>query len=176
MLSRRLTLLKDLGVVFASPSDADLPKAERLLLAIEKTYSAPANDVPRLALWDHYLFLTRIYSSKHHQGKVIETAWKVLRSLGFIIKMQPPLSPETHFEVEQWGLMNNCVIQAWVHLWTAYAQVAPDLCKKAEEYAKISYKICIGEDETFGEKYGRLAHQAIFEGKDLVELFQSVVL
>ena len=54
-----------------------------------------------------------------------------------------------------------------MHLWTAYAQVAPDLCKKAEERAKITYKICIGDDDTFDEKYGKLAHQAIFEGIDL---------
>jgi len=61
-------------------------------------------------------------------------------------------------------------------LWTAYTQVAPDLCEKAEEYAKVTYKICIGEDDTFDEKYGKLAHQAMFEGIDLGESFQSVAL
>ncbi len=94
----------------------------------------------------------------NQSSKVIEAAWKVPMSLGFTIKRQNPLSLKSPFEVEQWGLMEDCLIQIWVHLWTAYAQVAPDLCKKAEEYAKITYKICIGEDDTFDEKYGKLAY------------------
>lgn len=148
MSSKRLALLEDLKAAFDSQTGADLPKAERILDAIEKTYSEPASDVPRLPLWNPYLLLTRIYNSKNQQDKVIETAWKVLMSLGFTIKRQNPLSLKSPFEVEQWGLMENCLIQIWVHLWTAYAQVAPDLCKKAEEYAKITYRICIGDDDT----------------------------
>lgn len=99
--SKRLALLKDLKAAFGSQTGADLPKAERILDAIEKTYSAPASDVPPLALWDPYLLLTRIYSSKNQQDKVIETAWKVLISLGFTIKRQNPLSLKSPFEVEQ---------------------------------------------------------------------------
>ena len=44
---------------------------------------------------------SRIYSSKNQQDKVIETAWKVLISLGFTIKRQNPLCLESPFEVEQ---------------------------------------------------------------------------
>ncbi|KAL8713675.1 MAG: hypothetical protein Q9220_002201 [cf. Caloplaca sp. 1 TL-2023] len=177
VLSRRLALLKDFEAAFGDRTiAADLPQAERLLEAIEKTYSAPAKDVPRLALWEHYLLLTRIYSSKNQQDKVIEMAWKVIISLGFTVKRHDPMSLKSPFEVEQWGSMTDSLIKTWVYLWTAYAQVAPDLCKKAEEYAKITYKICVGEDLTFDEKYGKLAHQAIFEGVDLDEAFQSLTL
>ena len=66
------------------------------------------------------------------------------------------------------------MVEVWTHLWTAYAKVAPQLCKKAEEYARVSYKICIGEDETFDEKVGRIVHQAIFEGTDLATAFQRM--
>ena len=176
VLSRRVNLLEDLKAAFGSQVSTDLPKVERILGAIEKTYSEPAANVPRLALWDPYLLLTRIYSSKNQQDKVIETAWKILMSLGFTIKRQNPPSLTSPFEVEQWGLMEDCLIQTWVHLWTAYAQVAPDLGKKAEEYAKITYRICIGEDDTFDDKYGKLAHQAMFEGSDLGEAFHSAGL
>ena len=72
--------------------------------------------------------------------------------------------------------MEDFLVQTWVHLWTAYARVAPELCQKAEEYARITYGICIGEDDTFDEKYGRLARQAIFEGRELADAFQSVGL
>lgn len=40
---------------------------------------------------------------------------------------------------------------------SAYHSVAPDLEIQAEEYARISYKICLGEDETFDETYGKLS-------------------
>ncbi len=173
---KRLPLLEDFEAAFGSPTGGNLPKAERLLNAIEKTYSEPASDVPRLALWLPYLLLTQTYSSKKQQEKVIETAWKVLTSLGFTIKRQDPLSLKSPFGIEQWGLMADCLIEVWVHLWTAYAQVAPDLCKKAEEYAKITYKICIGEDVTFDEKIGNRARRVMFEGVDLREAFESVAL
>ena len=176
VLNRRHNLLEDLKVALGSEMDADLPKAERMLVAIEKTYSEPANDVPRLALWQPYFLLTRIYSSQNRQDKVIEMAWKVLISLGFTVKRQNPSSLNSPFEVEQWGVMEDCLIQTWVHLWTAYAHVAPDLCQKAEEYAKITYRICNGEDDTFDEKYGKLARQAMFEGRELGEAFQSAGL
>lgn len=173
--SKRLALLKNLKTAFGNRTDADLPKAERILNAVEKTYTELASEVPRLALWHSYLLFTRIYCSKNQQNKMIETAWKVLKSFGFKIKRQNPLFLQSSFEVEQWGLMKDCLIQIWVHLWTAYAQVAPGLCKKAEEYAKITYKICIGENDTFDETYGKLAHQAMFEGIDLGEAFQSMI-
>ncbi|KAL2036485.1 hypothetical protein N7G274_010801 [Stereocaulon virgatum] len=172
--SKRLALLEDLKAAFGNRTGADLPKAERILNAVEKTYTELASEVPRLALWHPYLRLTRIYCSKNQQDKVIETAWKVLKSLGFKIKRQNPLSLRSPFDFEQWGLMEDCLIQIWIHLWTAYAQVAPGLCKKAEEYAKVTYKICIGEDDTFDETYGKLAHEAMFEGVDLGEAFQSM--
>ena len=66
------------------------------------------------------------------------------------------------------------MVEVWTHLSTAYAKVAPQLCEKAEYYAKVSYKICIGEDETFDEKVGRVVHQAIFEGTDLGTAFRRM--
>jgi hypothetical protein len=36
-----------------------------------------------------------------------------------------------------------------------YYWVAPDLEMQAEQYARISYKICVGEEETFDEKFAK---------------------
>lgn len=165
ILGRRLTLLKDLEIVFGCQYGADLAKAKRLLDVIEKTYPAPATDVPRLAISEAYLLLATMQNAKKQYEEVIESAWKVLISLGFQVKKQDPLSLKSPFEIEQWGLMEGCVMYAWQFLRKAYAQVAPDLCKTAEKYAKISYKICIGEDETFNEKWDSLAQQITLEGK-----------
>ncbi|KAL2040023.1 hypothetical protein N7G274_007426 [Stereocaulon virgatum] len=171
---KRAALLQDLAVALNNPDSADLPKAERLLATMQKTYTAPATEVPRFALRDPYLVLTRLYNSQKQHDKAIQTAWKFLDSLGFVVKRQDPSWLKSAFEVEQWGLMTDSVVEIWVHLWTAYAHLAPDLCKKAEEIAKISYKICVGEAETFDQKYGKIAHQAISEGLHLGLAFQKL--
>lgn len=149
--------------------EAGLAAVEKLLAAIEQTYTAPAAAVPRLTLWDPYLALTRIYASIDEPEKTITTAWKVLAALGFVVKRDTSsvLSP---FQVEQWGLMADPLIETWVHLWTAYECLlprSPELCNKAEGYARTTYKICIGEDETFEEKVGRVAKEAINGRGDL---------
>lgn len=174
---RRNALLQDLRATFLTPGGCDLPKAERLLAAIEKTYSAPAKDVPRLELGDPYLLLTRIYALQNKSQNVIQTAFKVLTSLGFVITHQSPDSPNSSsFKVLKWGLTTDEVIETWTHLWTAWGNVAPHLCKEAEEYARVSYKICIGEDETFDETVGKMARETMFGGIDLGTAFQQMSL
>ena len=66
--------------------------------------------------------------------------------------------------------MVDPLIENWVHLWVAYERLVsrrPEPRKKAEEYARMTYKICIGEDETFEEQVGRVARKAIRERGDL---------
>src|SRR5207248_2968543 len=124
----------------------DAAKAERLLAAIELTYKAPPSKVPRLALWAPFLRLTRVYAKQSQPTKVVSMALKVLESLGFLIKgAHLPVSFSIPFEVVQWGVMMDGVIETWIHLWTAYARLAPYLCQKVEECATISYRVCIGE-------------------------------
>jgi len=158
-IKKREALLGDLKAACKTTGGVHLSKAERLLTAMEQTYKANCAEVPRLALWDPYLMLTRIYATQNEPQKVISTALKVLGSLGFVIKGASlpgaKKKGKAPFEVEQWGLVLDHVIEAWVHLWTAYACVAPELCGKAEECARTAYRICIGEDTTFDENYGQ---------------------
>ncbi len=176
VLKKRSALLQDLTDAFGSRSGADLPKAERVLAALEKTYSVPAATVPRLALWDPYLLLARLYNSNNQQDKVVLTAWKVLEALGFVIERQNPASAGSAFEVVQWGLMQDFVVEAWVLLWAAFSKVASELCERAEECAKTAYRICVGEDVTFDERYGKMAQQAMFEGLDLGQAFAAMTI
>ncbi|KAK4694738.1 hypothetical protein P7C71_g2891, partial [Lecanoromycetidae sp. Uapishka_2] len=173
VISKRAVLLKDLKNAFEAKDGPDLPKCERILPLLEKTYSVSAANVPRLALWDPYLLLVRIYNTKNKPDKVVQTAWKVLESLGFVLNRNAA-DPKSPFEVVQWGLMQDYVVEAWVFLWAAFATIAPELCGKAEECAKTAYRICIGEDVTFDERYGKMAHQAIFEGLDLTQAVQTM--
>jgi len=170
-VDKRLKIRSDLLAALDNPKGVDTAKFERSLGAIESTYTIPATTVPRLLLWDPYLFLTRAYSSEKKSAHVITYAWKTLASLGFVIKREQPTSLTSIFEIEQWGQVVDHVIETWVHLWVAYATLAPNLCEKCERYARITYKICIGEDVTFGENYGAAAKRAMCEGADLaVEL------
>lgn len=99
----------------------------------------------------------------------ITTAWKVLAALGFVVKRDTS-SIFSPFEVEQWGLMADALIETWVHLWLSYELLVPRqsaLCAKAEDYARTTYRICIGEDESFEEKVGSVARRMIHGGGDL---------
>lgn len=167
---RRAALLKELEVASKNiVGEAGLANMERLLAGIKQTYPVPAAKAPRLALWDLYLALTRVYASINDPARTITTAWKVLAALGFVIERDTS-SIASPFQVTQWGLMVDSLIETWVHLWTAYeclVPLRPELCEKAEEYARTTYKICIGEDETFEEKVGREAKKAIHQVGDL---------
>ena len=168
--TKRAALLEDLKAAFQA---SNLPKAERLLTAIEKTYSAPAKDIPRLELADPYLLLTRIHNSHNRPQTAIQTALKALTSLGFVIPPDPPVSS---FAVLQWGLPHDQVIETWTHLWTAWDKIAPHLCGKAEEYARLSYRVCVGEDDTFDETVGKVARENMQRGKDLGRAFLEMTL
>jgi len=161
ILKRRDALREDLKIALTA-SVLDVAKTERLLASIERTYEFPPSRVPRLALWAPYLRLMRTYVAVNQPVKVLASALKGLECLGFVIKGAHPLElPSIHFEVAQWGVMIDTVIEAWLHLRATYAILAPHLCQKAEEYAMVSYKICIGEDVTFEESFGRKAREAV---------------
>ena len=157
--------------------DPNLPNAERILSALEKTYAAPARVVPRLALWNPYLLLTRCYQLRNEHEKTAQTAWKVLESQGFVIKREDTATLNcSPFEISHWGLASDYLVEAWVHLWAAYAHVAPGLCDKVEKCAKMAYKLCVGEDVTFDERYGKIAREAMSGGANLGEAFQAMSL
>lgn len=163
LLRRREVLLGDLYAAAEAPGGIDVAKGERLLEAIEKTYKAPPDRVPRLALWDPYLLLTRIYQVQDRPEKVVTLSLKLLASLGFIIRGGQPrgLPAEPPLEVVEWGVVVDSVVETWLHLWMAYATVAPTLCEAAEKYAKTAYRIVVGEDDTFDESYGEQIRQKI---------------
>lgn len=149
--------------------EAGLAARERLLAAIEQTYTVPAATVPRLTLWDFYHGLARLYASIGEPERTIITAWKVVAALGYVVKRDIS-SVFSSFRIEQWGLMVDGLIETWVLLWMAYEKLVPrhpELCEKAEEYARTTYKICVGEDDTFEGQVGNVARKAMHDGSDL---------
>jgi hypothetical protein len=85
-------------------------------------------------------------------------ALKALECLGFVIEGADILdSSGRPLRVLKWGIMMDGVIQAWIHLGNVYAAFKPQLEDKAKEYARTSYRICVGEDVTFEESHGEHA-------------------
>ena len=168
----RAALNQDIMRVWDDPTGVDVDKVSRIVKAIDATYTAPSSKVPRLAVIQPYFMLVCAYSRSRKHAHVITTAWKLLYSLGFT--RSGGASMASKFELTQWGLAEDIVIETWVHLYCAYAKLAPQLCLTVEKYARTSYKIVIGEDVTFNEKYGLLAQKVINEGKDLVEELEKM--
>ncbi|KAK4127731.1 hypothetical protein N657DRAFT_631496 [Parathielavia appendiculata] len=55
--------------------------------------------------------------------------------------------------VRKWGSFVDSVVDCWMLLRDAYRLVAPDLAAPAERYARIAYRTCFGEDDTFDVTY-----------------------
>ncbi|KAN0087063.1 hypothetical protein V8E54_000751 [Elaphomyces granulatus] len=161
VLKRRDTLRGDLDTAL-NASELDVAKVERLIAAIGSTYKFPSSQVPQLTLWTPYLRLIRTFATENQPAKVVALALKGLECLGFVIKgAHPSDSSGIPFEVVQWGVMMDYVIEAWIHLRAAYMTLAPHLCQRAEECARLAYKMCIGEDVTFEESLGRKAREEV---------------
>lgn len=132
---------------------AELERIERLIDSLSQTYTQPAKDVPRLPLWDLQLTMTRIYASQNKVGKTMEFAVKVLTSLGFVIVGAD--SSQTLFTIVRWGMLANNLVETFLHIRTAFtAMKARKDSARAEEYAKTTFKILVGEDDSFDATYG----------------------
>lgn len=150
ILRKREKLVEDLKRVF-NPLATE--KIVRLLDTLNQTYTQPAEDVPRLLLWDPQLALTRIYASQKKACKSMESAVKVLTSLGFVVVGAD--SSQTLFTIVRWGFLVDNLVETFLHLRAAFtAMKAMKDSARAEEYARTTYKIVVGEDESFDATYG----------------------
>lgn len=129
-------------------------KMNRLLKSLNETYSRPAHEVPRLALWDPQLMLTRWYIAHDRMSEAIESVQKVLTLLGFIVVGAD--STPVAFRVVKWGTVIDHLVEAFLHAQTAFeASAAWEDAKMARLYAKSTYSILVGEDTSFEATYGK---------------------
>lgn len=138
----------------------NLQKIEDAVMSLAGTYCRPAYEVPRLALDSPYLSLAAIYASSQKFEKAVQFGLMSLESLGFVIKGgNIPRVSDAPLVIQRWGLMTDGVVGCWMILCCAYHELAPILASQAEGYARVSYRICVGEDETFDSTYSRLSHR-----------------
>jgi hypothetical protein len=150
VFAQRGKLLEQLKKLCGS-SQQRAPSTERfeqLLKALDATYVRPTADVPRLALWDPQLLLVRIYISRNNVVKSLQWISKVLSTLGFTVVGVDRSS--TSFEIQRWGLVIDHLVEIFLHARTAFnAAGSPVDSRRAEEYARVAYKIVVGEDDSF---------------------------
>ncbi|KAI9782552.1 MAG: hypothetical protein M1816_001849 [Peltula sp. TS41687] len=139
---KRGELMEDLKRVFnlSAVRRVEIENIERLLDRLNQTYKQPAEDVPRLLVWDPQLALARIYAAQNKVGKSMESAVKVLGSLGFVF-----VGADSCFAIVRWGLLMDHVVETFL---------ASRDSGRAEEYARTTYKIIVGEDSSFNATYG----------------------
>lgn len=127
-------------------------KAESIISATEKTYRRPALEVPRLELWEMCLALASNYAAHNNPRKTVKFALKTLESLSYVVTgAQLPYVPGTQLRVEKWGILQGRTIRCWMMLAKAYRKIAPQIVSQAVAYARLSYKMWLGEDETFDQ-------------------------
>ncbi|KAK0671707.1 hypothetical protein QBC41DRAFT_49794 [Cercophora samala] len=150
-------LTRHRGSSGAAKAASLIRKSSAVLAELEGTYSRPAEEVPRLALWVGYrdlacaLTVTGAGLGSNSQ-KVIDIGLKALRCLGFVLD-GGSLGTKQRLVVKKWGYMGAGLIDCWICLKTAYANTGShELALAAQGYAKVCYRIQLGEDETFGEE------------------------
>lgn len=129
-------------------------RVEAIARKLAACYTRPPLEVPRLGLWDIQYRLAEKYFVFCEPKKAVELGLKGLESLGYVIKGGDiPSVPGATLKVTQWGLMMPTVLSCWIIISCSYMLIAPELEDQAKAYAKITYRVCIGEDETFDKAY-----------------------
>ena len=156
--SKRQKLQRDLHRVCSSTpalGRVEIKKIERLLATLNQSYSQPAKGVPRLLICEPQMLLVRLYAAQNKTGKVLESAAKVLTSLGFIVVGAD--SSQTSFEISKWGLLTDFLVETFLHIKAAFTVIGAEIdSARAHKYAKTVYKIVVGEDDSFKATYESL--------------------
>ena len=104
--------------------------------------------MPRLLIWDPQLLLTRLYVAHNNFPAALDSVQRVLTSLGFVIAAE--------FMIVKWGLVLDFLVEAFLRARKALeAMDARAGAKRVEGYARTVYRVLVGEDVSFGERYGR---------------------
>jgi hypothetical protein len=153
VILERQKLLENMKRAFEGPCGIQIDKVERLLGALDRTYTRRADEVPRLLLWDPQLALTRAYAAQKNMIKTLDSSKKVLASLGFIV-VGADSSP-TSFAVIKWGLIIDHLVETFLSVRTAFAAMGVrEDSRHAEQYARTTYNILVGEEASFDAMYG----------------------
>lgn len=125
---------------------------EELLRELAGTYVESARVAPHFAIGDLHFAVARLFSRDGDTEKGIGYTMKGFEALGFEIE---GFEPRGELLVKRWGVVIDEQVGAWVLLYIAFLEVAPELAEMADHYARLTYKICVGEEDSFDDIYGK---------------------
>lgn len=144
--------LKELCDSFTNAYDIPPKKMEKLLKALNETYTVSAEDVPRLSLWDPQLLLCRIYMARENFAKGLKSVSDVLTSLGFTFAGLDSTSRD--FELMKWGQLVDHLVEVFLHARTGFARLGLEKkSQQAERHARIAYLVLVGENASFDQTH-----------------------
>ncbi|KAI5465125.1 hypothetical protein BGZ63DRAFT_412505 [Mariannaea sp. PMI_226] len=157
-LKRLNMLFKDLEDAFGGPSGTNVSQVRRLLKKLEENYHGREAKRVRMELWDPYFSLGAHLLSANQPGEAIKAIVKGLETLGYGIALQLPNGDVklAQLDVKEWGRVNDFVPWAFVNLFKACRQLAPELCSSVRQYAEISYSMVVGEKESILDLFPEL--------------------
>ncbi|KAL4795817.1 TPR domain protein [Aspergillus venezuelensis] len=156
-LAKRGTITAGLSKAFEKHKP-NLTKIQSLLSALEQTYRYPAPEAPRIKSSDAYFALCRLNLTGRKHEDAVAAGLKGFKALGYIIEvgdLPSNAGPQRSLIIKKWGLMEAAFIACWMSLALAYRGLGSNFADTAEYYARITYRICIGEDETFDDTYSQ---------------------
>jgi len=172
LIAKRKAFEKDLTRAFEAAdsksglnvSKLDTAKVERTLAALEKSHKDTLGKIPRKEMWEPYLALTRVYNMLGNHTKVLWGVSKTLEMLAF--KVKGIMSSHEPLIVDKWGMVVDHLIECWLLLWTCFAhQGKGEKAAAAKNNAVVTFRIVVGEDESFDETYGSKAELYIAQGR-----------
>lgn len=129
----------------------DLKFVEATVSKMEETYMKPAAEVPRPVIADILFTLQQFYMDRGDLINGINAGLHALESVGYVIEGGYP-GLDNKLLIKKWGLVfvDLALIGCWRTLQLMYASLGKsELADQAGEYAKLFFKIRVGECETY---------------------------
>ncbi len=136
--------------VNAEQQIAKIKKKQTILMQLEKTYRLPASEVPRAFLWELYFSVAMEFFPGAGFDIIIKRILATFESSGFVVQGAEAFMPGTRIIVKKWGFPNPDAVELWLTLRNVYKALGQHvLAEQAKAYAKITWALFMGEDETF---------------------------
>lgn len=149
-LSSRRTLRDEAEKALGDKSD--LTKVGQILSMLEMSHSENEPAGSRMEMWHSYWLLALIHLKEDRAAEAAEALVKTLEVQGFDVVASPPrrrADNRSLFEIRAYGMMemNNVLILA--KLSVLYKRLDPMLVGVVTNYARMVYRMIVGEDDTF---------------------------
>lgn len=159
VLQRRKALIKDIKYALKGTRGTNVRKVRQVIKKLEDTYPAEGGTGIRLELSDLCFTLGTYLLSASRPADAVTMIVKGLEARGFDVIACPPNgdADSLRLEVRRWGLVADELPWAFLNLFRACQQLAPELYQAAKSYVEISYSMVVGEGETLCEVFPELA-------------------